>query len=215
MNIYEKLQVIQAELKCNKSQYNEFGKFFFRNCEDILEAVKPLLEKTKTVLTLSDNVSLIGERFYVMTVATLRDTESSEFVDTVAYAREEETKKGMDGSQITGASSSYARKYALNGLFAIDDTKDSDDTNNGSTPEEKPQNTAKKKIHLTRNEIQSFGVSNVDSTVQWIEQRYGKLAELTKEQADEIRKKLNAKKAKAKPVPMLEEYEEIDEEEPF
>lgn len=129
MNIYEKLNEIQQKLKANKSQYNKFGGYKYRNCEDILEAVKPLLAETETVILLSDDIQNIGERYYVKATAILKDCESDEKIENVAFAREEENKKGMDGSQVTGASSSYARKYALNGLFAIDDTKDSETTN--------------------------------------------------------------------------------------
>ena len=134
MQIYTKLATIQKKLKCEKSQYNSFGKYKYRSCEDILKAVKPLLDETKTVLTLSDELVAIGERYYVKATATLLDTEESKdvpFISTTAYAREEETKKGMDGSQITGTASSYARKYALGGLFDIDDGIDSDVTNTG------------------------------------------------------------------------------------
>ena len=123
MQIYGKLATIQKKLKCEKSQYNSFGKYKYRSCEDILKAVKPLLDETKTVLTLSDELVAIGERYYVKATATLLDTEESKdvpFISTTAYAREEETKKGMDGSQITGTASSYARKYALGGLFDIE-----------------------------------------------------------------------------------------------
>ena len=128
--IYEKLLNIQNELKAPKSQFNDFGKYKYRNAEDILESVKPLCFKYKATLTLSDEIVLIGERYYVKATATLTDNEKPEFkIWITAYAREEESKKGMDGSQVTGASSSYARKYALNGLFNIDDTKDSDSTN--------------------------------------------------------------------------------------
>lgn len=136
MQIYTKLATIQKKLKCEKSQYNSFGKYKYRSCEDILKAVKPLLDETKTVLTLSDELVAIGERYYVKATATLLDTEESKdvpFISTTAYAREEETKKGMDGSQITGTASSYARKYALGGLFDIDDGIDSDATNTGET----------------------------------------------------------------------------------
>ena len=128
--IYEKLLNIQNELKAPKSQFNAFGKYKYRNAEDILESVKPLCFKYKATLTLSDEIVLIGERYYVKATATLTDNEKPELkIWITAYAREEESKKGMDGSQVTGASSSYARKYALNGLFNIDDTKDSDSTN--------------------------------------------------------------------------------------
>lgn len=121
---------IQSELKAPKSQYNKFGDYKYRKAEDILEAVKPLLAKQKCTLIITDDVVLIGYRFYVKATATIKN-EKGECETTTGWAREEETKKGMDGSQITGASSSYARKYALNGLFAIDDNADSDTTNDG------------------------------------------------------------------------------------
>ena len=130
MNIREKLLNIQKELWVPKSQYNSFVKYNYRNCEDILEAVKPLLEKNKCTLAISDELVLIGNRYYIKASVRLADVEDPEgVVEATAYAREEESKKGMDSSQVTGASSSYARKYALNGLFCIDDTKDSDTTN--------------------------------------------------------------------------------------
>ena len=121
---------IQSELKEPKSQYNKFGGYKYRKAEDILEAVKPLLAKQKCTLIITDDVVLIGNRIYVKATATIKN-EKGECETTTGWAREEETKKGMDGSQITGASSSYARKYALNGLFAIDDNADSDTTNDG------------------------------------------------------------------------------------
>ena len=118
---------IQNELKAPKGQYNSFGKYSYRSCEDILEAVKPLLSSYDCILTLSDEITLVGERYYVKATAILLNGAGDK-VEVTAYAREEADKKGMDGSQITGAASSYARKYALNGLFCIDDTKDSDTT---------------------------------------------------------------------------------------
>lgn len=126
----KELITIQSELKAPKSQFNKFGGYKYRKAEDILEAVKPLLAKQKCTLTITDDVVLIGNRIYVKATATIKN-EKGECETTTGWAREEETKKGMDGSQITGASSSYARKYALNGLFAIDDNADSDTTNTG------------------------------------------------------------------------------------
>ena len=126
MKIEEKLMLIQNELKAPKGQKNTFGNYNYRSCEDILNAVKPLCLKNKSVLKLSDDLVLIGDRYYIKATATLYDAESDSEISNNAYAREEESKKGMDGSQITGTSSSYARKYALNGLFCIDDTKDAD-----------------------------------------------------------------------------------------
>lgn len=124
----KELIAIQSELKVPKSQFNKFGGYKYRKAEDILEAVKPLLAKQKCTLIITDDVVLIGNRIYVKATATIKN-EKGECETTTGWAREEETKKGMDGSQITGASSSYARKYALNGLFAIDDNADSDATN--------------------------------------------------------------------------------------
>lgn len=130
MNIYEKLLKAQVELKAPKGQYNSFGKYKYRSCEDILEALKPVLDKFKLTLFIKDDVIEVNGRNYVKAVITLVNIEKpDEFIETSALAREEREKKGMDGSQITGASSSYARKYALNGMFMIDDTKDSDSTN--------------------------------------------------------------------------------------
>ena len=125
----DKLLKIQEQLKAPKNQRNDFGKYNYRSCEDIFEAVKPLLKENKITLRLTDELVQVGERYYIKATAIL--TDGVEIIENTAYAREEENKKGMDGSQITGASSSYARKYALNGLFLIDDVKDSDATNVG------------------------------------------------------------------------------------
>ena len=126
MTIYEKLLSIQNELKVPKNQRNNFGNYNFRSCEDILEEVKPICQKNNVVITVSDEIKQIGERYYVEATASLIDIETSEKIVNKASAREEDSKKGMDASQVTGASSSYARKYALNGLLAIDDNKDAD-----------------------------------------------------------------------------------------
>lgn len=134
----KELIAIQSELKAPKSQFNKFGGYKYRKAEDILEAVKPLLAKQKCTLIITDDVVLIGNRIYVKATATIKN-EKGEYETTNGWAREEETKKGMDGSQITGASSSYARKYALNGLFAIDDNADSDTTNDGQHQEAQQQ----------------------------------------------------------------------------
>lgn len=140
--IHEKLAAIQADLKAPKDNYNQFGKYNYRKAEDILEAVKPLLKAQGCDLTCSDELLLIGDRYYIRATATLTCIEDGSAISTSAFAREEEEKKGMDGSQVTGASSSYARKYALNGLFCIDDTADSDTTNQGEgTPAKKPAAT--------------------------------------------------------------------------
>lgn len=137
-NIYSKLIAIQSELKAPKGQYNSFGKYKYRSCEDILEAVKPLLCKYQCALVISDDICMMGDRIYVKATAKL--ISGSEQIESSAFAREEETKKGQDASQVTGSTSSYARKYALNGLFCIDDTKDSDATNtHGQQPKEDEQ----------------------------------------------------------------------------
>jgi len=122
---------IQTSLKAPKGQYNEHFKFKYRSCEDILESLKPLLKETGSILTISDEIVQVADRIYVKATATLR-TASGEIFSTTAYARESDSKKNMDDSQLTGATSSYARKYALNGLFCIDDTKDADTLNNGN-----------------------------------------------------------------------------------
>ncbi len=139
MGIYEKLSNVQASLKAPKSQFNSFGKYHYRSCEDIVESVKPLLKQNSLLLTLSDEIVQIGDRYYVKATATVIDTTDGKSISVSAFAREEDSKKGMDGSQVTGASSSYARKYCLNGIFAIDDTKDSDATNTGDSKPAAPK----------------------------------------------------------------------------
>lgn len=138
MNIREKLMAIQTELKAPKGQYNSYGKYNYRSCEDILEALKPLLKAHNCSLVISDDVEQIGDRYYIKATATLLDNEGEDKIQNKAFARESLDKKGMDDSQITGTASSYARKYCLNGLFLIDDTKDAD------TDEYKNQQDAKK-----------------------------------------------------------------------
>lgn len=139
MSVYEKLSKVQSELKAPKGQYNSFGKYKYRSCEDILEAVKPLNAKHGVVLTVGDEVVEISNRFYVKATAVFVDIESGEKIINTALAREDDAKKGMDGSQITGTASSYARKYCLNGLFCIDDTKDADTDEYRHQQERKPQ----------------------------------------------------------------------------
>jgi hypothetical protein len=125
-----KLVKIQAELKAPKNQMNAFGKYKYRSAEDIIEAVKPILFKNNCALLISDEIVQVADRVYVKATAMLIDENNEELpIKVYGWAREEEVKKGMDAAQITGSASSYARKYALNGLFAIDDTKDADSTN--------------------------------------------------------------------------------------
>lgn len=138
MGVYAKLLEIQQALKAPKGQRNDFGKYNYRSCEDIVEAVKPLLGEQKAVLTISDEIKMIGERYYIFATAAIVDAETGERVEVTAQAREADSKKGMDASQVTGATSSYARKYALNGLLAIDDTKDADAQAPAQEPDYKP-----------------------------------------------------------------------------
>lgn len=188
MNIYEKLSAIQTELKAPKNQFNKFGGYNYRSCEDILEAVKPLCAKYKTTLVLEDEIVSIGTRYYVKATATLYDCENrgdnAEDLFSTAYAREEESKKGMDGSQVTGASSSYARKYALNGLFSIDDAKDSDTTNTGDAPAQKPAAAAQKPAtqaaqkkesvpEITPDAVASAGIQDPEGMINWLEGKIG------------------------------------------
>lgn len=195
MNIYEKLMNIQQELKAPKGQYNSFGKYKYRSCEDILESVKPLLEKYKVTIILTDKLEQIGERYYIRAKAILIDTETNNSIENTAYAREEETKKGMDGSQITGTSSSYARKYALNGLLLIDDTKDADtdefakENNKGKTKEEPKE----KKITPGQLKVLSKLYTG-DNLVKLLElNKIDKLEDMSMEKANEIILKLKKK----------------------
>lgn len=163
--ILQNLIAIQTELKAPKLQYNSFGKYKYRTAEDILEAVKPLLKKYNTLLLLTDDIQLIGDRYYVKATATLYG-EMGEMgeIQTSSFAREEFDKKGMDGSQITGASSSYARKYALNGMFLIDDTRDSDTDKEAEENAKLDLAVYSEQLQLltTRDEINAFWKQNKD-----------------------------------------------------
>jgi len=179
LNIYQKLRKVQTELKAPKGQYNSFGKYAYRSCEDILEALKPILDKEQLVLVIEDDIEEKANRVYVKATATLTNAENpEEKITTKAYAREEESKKGMDGSQVTGASSSYARKYCLNGLFNIDDNKDSDATNTGDS-------NASATVEMATSEqvakLDELGMRN------WCKTKKGKeLEELTKAEATKL-----------------------------
>lgn len=156
-NISEKLVAIQTELKAPKNLYNSFGKYSYRNAEGIQEALKPLLKKYKAFVILSDSICEVGNRVYVKATAKLQDADSSDSIEVTAFAREAEMKKGMDEAQITGATSSYARKYALNGLFLLDDTKDADtDEYHEQTNQQKPQRTSKKEQPVDNKPVQYF-----------------------------------------------------------
>ena len=141
MSIGTKLLNIQQKVNAPKNQYNKFGDYYYRSCEDILQAVKPILAENNCTLVIWDEPIQVGERHYIKATAELTDCDDGNKTTVQAYAREEETKKGMDGSQITGSASSYARKYALNGLFCLDDTKDADATNtdDDKKQQERPQ----------------------------------------------------------------------------
>ena len=143
MSVYLKLLNVQSELKAPKSQYNSFGGYKYRSCEDILEALKPILNKNKATVIMSDDILFVEGRHYIKATVKFIDIENGETVESSALAREDLTKKGMDLSQITGSVSSYARKYALNGMFAIDDTKDSDSTNTHGVEPDKPKSNGK------------------------------------------------------------------------
>jgi len=196
MNVYEKLMQVQTKLRAPKGQYNSFGKYSYRSCEDILEALKPLLGEVGAIVNVTDEIKLIGDRYYVEATASFIDTETGERMIAKASAREAETKKGMDDSQVTGSVSSYARKYALNGLFAIDDNKDADSTNTHSK-EIKPNMTP---TGITEAQLKRlFVIGNkagikkevVEGTVRKI---FGcEPKDMTKEQYDNICERLEKK----------------------
>lgn len=163
MSIYEKLLHIQQDLKAPKSQYNSFGDFNYRSCEDIQEAAKPLLAAQKCVLLVGDDLFLIGDRYYVKATARLIDCENGESVENVAYARETASRPKMDDAQLTGSASSYARKYALNGLFCLDDQKDADGqnkskVNDGNKNKEIPL-VDEAQMNTLKNESKRTGIS--------------------------------------------------------
>lgn len=194
--IYEKLLAVQNELKAPKDKRNNFGGYNFRSCEGILEAVKPLLQAQGLMLTIKDDVVNIGDRYYVKATALLDDISSNGEIAVTALAREEEAKKGMDASQITGTASSYARKYALNGLFLIDDTKDADTDEFHRTTQEngqksnvatQPNQPPAKKIALTQkivDEKLKFILEQTDKeTVKNIYLNLSKMYEINKDTA--------------------------------
>lgn len=188
MGIRESLFNIQQELKAPKSQRNDFGNFSYRSCEDILEAVKPLLKANNCVLTISDELVNIGERYYIKATATLSSVEEmGGIISNSAYAREPAEKKGADLSQITGACSSYARKYALNGLFCIDDQKDADTTNN-----------EKKDAKATKTQIKRLKELYTDIPAMLDYYKLEKLEDMSREMAEGLiiaKERLNEKGA--------------------
>ncbi|MDD6757197.1 MAG: ERF family protein [bacterium] len=189
MNIREKLSKIQEELDVPKKQWNKFGEFWYRSCEDILEACKPVCQKYKTVLTLEDYVGDIAGKIYITAIATLHDLENDEVIENRASARESEIKKGMDASQLTGTASSYARKYALNGLFCLDDVKDADTDEHNKQTAEEPKATEKQ-----QQLIQDLYQEDVDSLKKMLNKMgKSKVVELTVKEASEI---ISSKKQK-------------------
>lgn len=160
----KELVTIQSELKAPKSQFNKFGGYKYRKAEDILEAVKPILKDLSCTLVLSDDLIMVGNRIYVKAVATLKN-DKGEIEISVGFAREEDKKKGMDDSQVTGAASSYARKYALNGLFAIDDQTDSDVTNAGGASQGGKTSTAKQ----TAQQTSKYNPNDIDEAMKYLQ----------------------------------------------
>lgn len=204
MNIYEKLMNIQNELKAPKNQYNSFGKYKYRSCEDILEAVKPINKKYNAVLVIKDEIQQIGDRYYVKATAILADTEKpGESIISSAYARENDAKTGMDTSQLTGATSSYARKYCLNGLFNIDDTKDAD--TEAFTKQSAPKKTAQAQASAAA-ELESIMATikdtngNALNVVSYLFKKFEKTSvqDLTAEEIAEAKKELTAYKERSK-----------------
>lgn len=182
MGIRKSLFNIQQKLKAPKGQHNDYGGYNYRSCEDILEAVKPLLKANNCVLTINDELEMIGERYYVKATATLKYLEDGDYISNSAYAREPAEKKGADLSQITGACSSYARKYALNGLFCIDDVKDADATNDhgkGDTTKPEPKKASAKQIELINKLIE-------DKEAMLAYYKVEKVEDLTLEQASQV-----------------------------
>ena len=201
MSIYAKLIKVQNELKAPKNQYNNFGKYAYRNCEDICEAVKPILLEHNLAMFIGDSVELIGDRYYIKATVTVVDTETGETVQNSALAREEENKKGMDSSQVTGSTSSYARKYALNGMFLIDDTKDSDFTNTHGKENNEEKLSRIKGTGLSESQIKRLyaiaAKANVEKSMvlKAIKQEFKveKAELLTKDQYDELCARLEKK----------------------
>lgn len=183
---------IQHKLKAPKGQYNSFGKYNYRSCEDILEGVKPLLKEHNLALLIDDEIVQIGERYYVK--ATAKITDGRECVSATAYAREPDTKKGMDESQITGATSSYARKYALNALLCIDDTKDADTMDNSKKPVQQTQETVYNWQTLKARATQG-GISE-DDLVRYVTEtlKVKKPSELTQEHYQQAFNWVNAQR---------------------
>lgn len=197
MTIYEKLSAIQSELKVPKGQHNSFGNYDYRSCEDILEKAKPICKANKTVLIIEDDIQLVGESVFVAGIATLQDLESNEKIQVKAFARHAEEKKGMDDSQMTGTASSYARKYALNGLFNLDDTKDADTPEfNKMTAGSKASNGTRLNFDEVRETLEA--IDDTKSVDEYGDELKKKHPMMTKAQADAISKMFNKRREELK-----------------
>lgn len=187
MEFNEKLREVQTRIKAPKNLYNTFGNYRYRNAEGILEAVKPYLSEYNLCLTLSDEIVQVGERYYIKATATLYDGVGSGSVSVSAYAREAVSKKGMDDSQITGTASSYARKYALNGLFLLDDTKDADTDENRIERENRSMTISKTEAKALYSVLQK---NDIDVNDFLAERNIHKLSELAPEEYAQVIKDL-------------------------
>lgn len=187
MNLFQKLSCIQNEMKVPKNLFNKFGNYYYRNAETILESAKPICQKYKCTLVVRDVIENVEGRFYVKAIACLYDWESDKFIEGVAYAREEENKKGMDGSQITGSTSSYARKYALNGLFNLDDVKDADSNEQKEESENKQPKKATQIVSATEKQINMIKTLYTEEEIDSMLKRMKKsINELTLEEASKM-----------------------------
>lgn len=197
MTIYEKLSKIQEELKVPKNQFNKFGGFNYRSCEDILEKAKPICRTHKTVLTLEDDVVAVGDGIFVKATATLADLEGESKISVKAFARHANEKKGMDDSQMTGTASSYARKYALNGLFNLDDTKDADtDEYQKQTAKSKPSNSTRLDFDSVRTALDSIDdEASLDAYGAELKKKY---PQMTSKQATAVSKMFNKRREEIK-----------------
>ena len=193
-NIYQKLCYVQLNLKAPKSQYNRFGNYNYRNCEDIQEALKPLLKEMSAALVISDELIQVGEWYYIKATVIFFDADTGESISNTAYAREEDAKKGMDVSQVTGSTSSYTRKYALNGLFCIDDTKDADTLQGqkelqGKNPEPSKR-ISEQQANMIFLELRRTGVGKKQLLRQY---RISDICDMTDKQFEEAMKILKGK----------------------
>lgn len=194
LTVYQKLANVQKALKVPKGQFNKFGKYYYRSLEDITEAAKPLCIENGLLLTLTDELTYDENRYHLKSCARVTDTESGEKVESFGYAREAESKKGMDEAQITGSCSSYARKYACNGLFALDDVKDSDTMDN--TPKEETTDNHPKEVKHAETHIKYVEAMG-DTTLVRTQKGMKNITELTQEELELLLKMPNYKEAHA------------------